>query len=226
MRRRGEDPETLAGLVTVLRCCGLLEASIAAHTRALALDSTFQTSVAHTYFLRGEYPLMFETYYPGGTHYLDAAAWAGLGDASRAASLLRTRLAQRPPGFMSNLMASLLAVLDGQREQALQIMGNLDGLREPEGLFYFARHLAMLNIPAKTVEMISRACRAGFWCSYCLERDPVFAKLRERPEFVSEVQCGKRLELQAAQDVREALGRDLAAVLLPPLSTLKLESVS
>jgi DNA-binding winged helix-turn-helix (wHTH) protein len=75
LTRRGEDPETLAGLVQVLRCCGLLEDSIAAHKRAIALDPTVKTSVAHTHFLRGEYSQVFETYNSGAGYYLDAAAW-------------------------------------------------------------------------------------------------------------------------------------------------------
>src|SRR6204780_1677292 len=43
LTQRGEDPETLAGLVQVLRCCGLLEDSISAHEGAIALDPTVKT---------------------------------------------------------------------------------------------------------------------------------------------------------------------------------------
>jgi hypothetical protein len=48
---RGEEPESYAGLVHAMRYCGLLEESVAAHTRATALDPTMLTSVAHTHFL-------------------------------------------------------------------------------------------------------------------------------------------------------------------------------
>jgi len=216
IRNRGEDPETLAGLVTVLRCCGLLEESLAAHERAIALDPALETSVAFTYFHRGDYARVFETYYTA--YYLDAAAWASVGEKDRAASLLRTRLAQRPPGFMSNLMTSLLAVLDGQWERARQLMENVERVREPEGIFLFARHFAMLEDEEITVHMIRAARLAGFWCSYSLERDPVFATVREQAGFVAEIENAKRLELQAEQDVRQALGPALAANLFPAKS--------
>ncbi len=52
---RGDEPESYAGLVQALRFCGLLDESLAAHERAIALDPTLVTSVPHTYFLRGEY---------------------------------------------------------------------------------------------------------------------------------------------------------------------------
>jgi tetratricopeptide (TPR) repeat protein len=50
------DPELLSGLVTACRYCGLLDASIAAHARALGLDPRVRTSVPHTWFLQADYP--------------------------------------------------------------------------------------------------------------------------------------------------------------------------
>ena len=85
------ESETFAGLVQVLRFCGLVDESVAAHRHAAALDPTVVTSVAHTHFLRGEYEATIETYSGRKGYYLDAAAWAALGDAHRAISLLRER---------------------------------------------------------------------------------------------------------------------------------------
>ena len=210
MRRRGEDPETLAGLVHVLRCCGLLEESVAAHERALALDSAIRTSVPHTHFLRGDYAAVFENFQAPGM-YLDAAAWVALGETERALSLLRTRLAQRSPGFMGLLMISLLAILEGDTAKAFEPMAHLNGVNDPEGMFYLARHCAMLNNREKTVEMIRATRLAGFWCSHCLLTDAVFAAVRDAPEFLVEMSHAQRLEEQAATDMREGLGPALAA---------------
>src|SRR5580698_10482972 len=49
------DPEVFAGLVSPLRYVGLLEASVAAHTRACALEPKIRTSIVHTLFLQRDY---------------------------------------------------------------------------------------------------------------------------------------------------------------------------
>ncbi|WP_263385219.1 winged helix-turn-helix domain-containing protein [Granulicella arctica] len=188
MKQRGEEPETLAGLVQVLRVCGLLRESVAAHERAIALDPTTRTSVAHTYFLLGEYAMVFETYNTGKGFYLDAAAWAALGKVDHAAALLRSRLLQPELGpLMSGLMASLLAVLEGKPDQAMDIMEGTEVLDEPEALLYFARHYALVNAPAHAVRMLHRARRGGFSTTYTLENDAAFACLRDEPEFAKEL---------------------------------------
>jgi DNA-binding winged helix-turn-helix (wHTH) protein len=129
---QGKEPETLAGLVHALRYCGLLDDSLTAHRNAIALDPTIKTSVAHTHFLQGDFARVFETY-SGTLYYLDAAAWAALGAHDRAATLLRTRLSRPELGpVMAVLMASLLAILDGKNEQALNLIRNAEVFREPE----------------------------------------------------------------------------------------------
>jgi hypothetical protein len=88
-------------------------------------------------------------------NYLDAAAWAALGVVDRAADLLRTRLSQQQSGpFMSGLMISLLAVLEGRGEGAVAFMQGAEISHEPEALFYFARHCAMANATAPAIQML------------------------------------------------------------------------
>ena len=183
-----QDPETLAGLVQAFRYCGLPEESIAAHEQAVCLDPTIRTSVAHTHFVRGEFSRVFETY-TGALYYLDAAAWAALGACDRAALLLRERLKQPALGkMMTILMSSLLAVLDGQTERATDLMKDFEGIRDPEALFYLARHYAMFDDLEGAVQMVRRARLAGFWSSCALLNDPVFSKLRSHPDLQRETQ--------------------------------------
>ena len=206
VRKHGEDPETLTGLVQVLRCCGLLEESVAAHERALAIDPTTKTSVAHTAFLRGDYASVFETYLSKG-YYLDAAAWAALGQVERAAKLLRTRLEQADLGpLMSGMMRSLLDVLEGHGESAVALADKAEGTLEPEGAFYFARHCGMVGDAASAVALVRRARLGGFWASWTLERDVAFAAVREDLEFQAEVQEAKVLEERALHSLKSALG--------------------
>ncbi len=53
-RAQTADPELLAGLVTTCRYCGLLDASMAAHGRALSLEPKIRTSVPHTWYFQAE----------------------------------------------------------------------------------------------------------------------------------------------------------------------------
>jgi DNA-binding winged helix-turn-helix (wHTH) protein len=208
--KHGEDPETLAGLVQVLRCCGLLEESVAAHERAIAMDPTVKTSVAHTHFLMGEFSRVFETYNSGAGYYLDAAAWAGLGAVDRAIDLLRTRLSRFQPGpSMSSLMTSLLAALENRGEDAIAIMEGKNTIREPEGLFYLARHCGMVHAKGAAIHLVQRARLGGFWSSCALERDPAFAGFVDSPEFQEELHWARRMEQQACQMFREARGQSL-----------------
>jgi len=200
-----EDPEALAGMVQVFRYCGLLEESVAAHRQAVRLDPTIRTSVAHTHFVRGEFPRVFETY-TGALYYLDAAAWAALGAWDRAALLLRERLNQPALGkTMATLMSSLLAVLDGQTKHAADLMKDSEGIRDPEVFFYLARHFAMFDDLDRSVEMVSRARLAGFWSSYALLNDPAFSKLRGRPDLQRETQEAHRLESQSRELLHQSL---------------------
>lgn len=210
VRRHGEDPETLTGLVQVLRCCGLLEESTAAHERAVAIDPTTRTSVAHTAFLRGDYASVFETYLSKG-YYLDAAAWAAMGQVERAIKLLRARLEQPELGpLMSGMIRSLLNVLEGCGESAVALADKAESTLEPEGAFYFARHCGMTGDAESTVQMVRRARAGGFWSSGTLEKDVAFDRVREDADFKSEVREAKELEERALQSLKEALGYTFA----------------
>ena len=209
LKRHGKEPETLAGLVLVLRYCGLLDDSIKAHRNAIALDPTIKTSVSHTHFLQGDFARVFETY-TGAFYYLDAVSWAALGAHDRAATLLRARLSRTELGpEMVVLMASLLAILDGRNEQALDLIRNVEVFRDPEVIFYLARHLAMLDAGDLSIEFLKRARQAGFWSSTTMEQDPAFARLRNLHEFDRVLQETRQLELTAFQAFHESLGSAL-----------------
>src|ERR1035437_7722663 len=60
--RHPNDPELFGGLVQACRYCGLLEESVRVHHRARRLDPKIVTSVAHTFFLLGDYERTLEWY--------------------------------------------------------------------------------------------------------------------------------------------------------------------
>ena len=82
------DPELFAGLVQSCRFCGLLDESVMAHQRARRLDSRAVTSVAHTFFLMGDYAHALESYDATAGYYLDAAILALTGREAEAVKLL------------------------------------------------------------------------------------------------------------------------------------------
>jgi hypothetical protein len=103
-------------------------------------------------------------------------------------------------------MASLLAVLEDRGEDAITLMESDDIIREPEGLFYLARHCGMLNAAGPAIHLVRRARLGGFWSSCTLERDPAFDGIRNGPEFEDELREARRLERHACQVFRQTLG--------------------
>jgi len=104
-------------------------------------------------------------------------------------------------------MASLLAVLENRGADAIALMESENIIREPEGLFYLARHCGMVNAAGPAIHLVRRARQGGFWSSSTLERDPAFAGIRDRPEFEDEVREAQRLERHACEVFQQTLGQ-------------------
>jgi len=164
--RNPAEPESFTGLVQILRFRGLLDESLAAHGRAVDLDPAVSTSVAHTLFLKGDYASAIESYGGRAGYYLDAAAWAALGNTDHAQRLLRDRLA-RPPlsALMSGLMSSLLAIVETKSEPAISVMRSMEITREPEALVYLARHYSHLGESGIALDILNQAAQQGFVCA-------------------------------------------------------------
>ncbi len=117
LERHPGEPESFTSLVQVFRFRGLLQESVDAHSHATKLDPAIVTSIAHTLFLSGEYAAAIEAYSGRAAYYLDAAAWAALGNRKRAISLLRGRLERMSLSTLMNaLMSSLLAILETRHD--------------------------------------------------------------------------------------------------------------
>jgi len=183
--RHPSEPESYASLVQVYRFRGLLQQSLEAHRRAAELDPAIITGVAHTLFLAGDYASAIETYSGRAAYYLDAAAWAALGDKKRAMALLRERLGKMSLSkLMTALMSSLLAVLEDRANEAARLMEATDTTREPEILVYFARHYAQLGLTDLAVSALKRASQSGFVCApSTLRSDTWLGAVRKHPEF-------------------------------------------
>jgi DNA-binding winged helix-turn-helix (wHTH) protein len=185
LERHPTEAESFSSLVQVLRFRGLLRESVAAHRRAVELDPAVTTSVAHTFFLTGQYKTAIEAYSGRAGYYLDAAAWAALGDKKQAIALLRERLSNTSfSKLITALMASLLAILEGQLDKAERIMKAADTSREPEIVFYFARHYGHMQLLDSSIQALQLAARSGFTCAPdTLKSDPWLRPLRKHRKF-------------------------------------------
>jgi DNA-binding winged helix-turn-helix (wHTH) protein len=212
LERHPEEPETFMSLVQVLRFRGLLEESVEAHRRAVELDPAMLTSVAHTLLLAGDYRAAIESYSGRAAYYLDAAAWAGLGETERAIGVLRERLGRMTLSrLMTALMSSLLAVLEGRFEAADNWMSGIDATREPEILVHFARHYGRMAWNEQALRMLRLAADAGFVCApSTLRTDSWFGSLREAADFGVFFERAERLSGESRERFLEGRGRGWA----------------
>ena len=182
-RGRVPDPEILAGLVTTCRYCGLLDASVAAHGRAEALEPRIRTSVPHTWFVRGDHERMvtlkFQEY-----PYITALAYQALGRGAEALVALREveqHARSRVPGFV----VAGRTLLEGNTSDSLAAVQRIvsSGFNDPEALFYAARHLAHLGEHDGALTVFERVVSGGFFCYPAFAADPWLAGLRKRAAF-------------------------------------------
>jgi tetratricopeptide (TPR) repeat protein len=208
-RFRRHDADLFAGLVQACRYSGELHASVAAHERVRALDSHVATSVAHTYFLLGDYRKTLESYTRGASFYLDCAALASLGEEQEALTRLRERHATLSGAtVVSPLIDSLAALLQGDYEGCIRI-GAAEPLRchrDPEVTYYQARHVARAGSPSLALEMLEAAIAQGFLCVAALESDPWLASVRSLAAFTGALQRAHELRREIRSRFESAGG--------------------
>jgi hypothetical protein len=84
--------------------------------------------------------------------------------------------------------------------------------RDPEALFYAARHLAHLNEVAPAIDLLERAVAGGFFCFPTFARDPWLDPLRRKPAFTKVLRQSEREHREAAKVFTERGGEKLLGV--------------
>lgn len=199
LRLHPREAESLAGMVQVLRFCGLPEHSVRTAAEVQDLDPALLTSVPHTLFVLNRYPETIESYTGRTGYYLDAAAWASLNNKAYAAGLLRERLANAALSqLMTGLMQSLLALVEDRREDALASLRLTRVEREPEVLFYMSRHYSYLGAADEAITTLNEAMTSGFIPSPAtLRSDPWLHCARAHPGFESVLSTATSAAAQA-----------------------------
>jgi TolB-like protein len=179
------DPEVFAALISPLRYSGLLEASVAAHARAVALEPKIRTSVVHTWFLQRDYARVASTRIEDNP-YIAALSLAEVGRKAEALPVLRA-LEEKIKTRMRDFMTAARAMIEGDAVESVAAVGRIvaSEFSDPEGLFYLTRHLARLNQVDSALELLERVVGGGFVCCPAMLNDPWLEPVRKRPRFAT-----------------------------------------
>jgi tetratricopeptide (TPR) repeat protein len=205
-RAHTADPELLAGLVSTCRYCGLLEASVAAHTRAVELEPKIRTSVQHTWAMQADHPRMAANVKLTEFPYIVALSLAELGRGAEALPVLR-ELEPKTPTRIRDFIIAGRTLLEGNTEESIAAMKRVasSDFQDPEGLFYVARHLAHLKQTVPALQLMERVVGGGFFCYPMFARDPWLDPLRKKPAFTGLLERAA-MQHRAAQEKFERLG--------------------
>jgi serine/threonine protein kinase len=173
------DPDLFTGLVQACRYCGLLQASVAAHERAQALDPNVKTSVSFTFRYLNDIQAALD-HSASVDEYAANLAYAP-GREEEAIRAMREREKAHPPGGLRRGFSfAFRNYLEGKRDESLKAIE--DGLRtkfhDPEARFGRGLLLARLNEPQRALETISQALEEGYFCHHILLHHPWLDSLR------------------------------------------------
>ena len=179
------DSEAFAGLVSPLRYCGLLEASAAAHRRAIALEPKIRTSVQHTWFLQGDYARLAALRIEGHP-YIVGLSLAEEGRSVESLAALRA-IEQKVKTRMGDFACAARALIEGDSETSIAEVERIisSNFGDPEGLYYLARHLAHLNRDGVALDQLDCVVAGGFFCYPAMFGDPWLEPVRTSPRFIS-----------------------------------------
>ncbi|HUP62479.1 MAG TPA: FlgO family outer membrane protein [Thermoanaerobaculia bacterium] len=212
--RGSNDPAVFAGLVTVFRFCGLLEASAAAHEQARQLDPNVSTSAAHTYWMLGRYDEALAAVDPErdmGDASMILESMGRLDEAIAVYGDRRARLEGSNPALMSFFNA-FTAALQRRNEVAVSLFSQHHDFPDPEGLFYMARALVRCNDHEAGLDRLDRAERGGFFCYPFFASDAWLDPLRADPRFVEILRRAAARTREAQRAFEEHAGSRVLAV--------------
>jgi len=211
-RAQTADPELLAGLVTTCRYCGLLDASVAAHERAVALEPKIRTSVAHTWYFQRNFARVVSIK-PIDFPYIVPLSMSELGRKADAIAMLR-EMEQKIQTRVRELVTAARLFLENDAVQSIAAVNRFlaPDFKDPEGLFYAARHLARLNEDGPAIGLLERVVAGGFFCSPILAQDPWLNALRKKAAFTKLLHEAEAQHQQAAATFAQLKGDKLLGV--------------
>jgi len=178
------DPEIFAALISPLRYCGLLEASVAAYSRAVALEPTIRTSIVHTWFLQRDNERVASTRLDDNP-YIVALSLAEVGRRNEALTALRS-LEEKVKTRMRDFIMAARTMIEGDAAASVEAIERITNSQfsDPEALLYLTRHLARLNKVDAALELFERVVAGGHFCYPAMSSDPWLDPIRKKTQFV------------------------------------------
>ncbi len=191
------DPEVLAGLISPLCYCGLLDASAAAHRRAIVLEPKIRTSAPHTWFLQGDYQRTAAMKLEDNP-YVIALSMAEVGKAQEALPPLRA-LEAKLKTRLGDFASAARTLLEGDHAGSIAAVRRIldSGFSDPQALFYLTRHLAHLGETDAAIALFDRVVAGGFIAYPAMARDPWLEPLRDDRRFMQTLASVKERYLEA-----------------------------
>jgi predicted Zn-dependent protease len=217
VRHRTSDPDIYAGLVHACRYAGLIPASLAAHERAKRLDPSIRTSVAHSFFMNGEFGRAIETDIDSPP-YLTVLSLLSLGRTDEAASVCRSAMSQVTGNeHMVLVLEAAIGIVERCYDEGRAAVARLlefPAFTDPEGWYYWAHAAAGLKDTATAMDLLARAVDAGLHAVRGLETTPLLDSLRTLPRFNAILARARAGQAIAARAFADADGHRLLG--LPP----------
>jgi hypothetical protein len=121
---------------------------------------------------------------PSEVPYLVALSMAELGHGPEALAAMR-EIEPKIPTRVRDLVTAARFLLEGKAAESIAAVKHFVAeFRDPEALYYSARHLAHLNEIDAAVYLFGRVVAGGCFCFPTFARDPWLKSVRKKPAFV------------------------------------------
>jgi TolB-like protein len=209
-RGRTGDAELFAGLVLACRFCGLLEASLAADSRARRLDPGVRTSVQYTYWMLQDWEKAMR-HDEEHMRFVLQYTLPLIGREAEAIERYRIQEAAGLRGVLPMVVTSARSAVERQRDECVAAsQAVLDSnFHDPEGLLLVAHNLARVGADELALDTLDRVVSGGLYCTAVLEHDPWLEPLRGQSRFATIHQRAMDGRQKAARAFVDARGERL-----------------
>ncbi|HSC29914.1 MAG TPA: hypothetical protein VLD67_21725, partial [Vicinamibacterales bacterium] len=206
------DPDLYAGLLHACRYVGLLDASVSAYDRAKRLDPSIRTSVAHSFFMQGEFVRAVEADI-NDPPYVRVMSLLSSGRPDEALAVCRASWEKAPSNnHLTLVLEALTSAVSNRYDQGRAAIARLlefPVFTDPEGWYYWALAAAAVRDDDNALGLLSRAVASGFCCVRGFETSPQLDPLRSDPRFNAILQRAIAAHAVAARAFADAGGHRL-----------------